>query len=200
MTGVAVVGRRFGCRVQVPALRGRGVRRRRARGSRPRADAYKASKLGIPHVCGSLGGGPRAPRRRRGHDRHAPAHALRARARRGRSRTPRALREAVHDRRRGGRGSSSTRPSAPGVVGALGHEFRWNPARAAIGAAIASRARSANRGSRRSSSTRPSCSTPTTSLAMPSWFEEPGIGGLARSQRIAHPRPAARSGWVRSAR
>ncbi len=63
-----------------------------------------------------------------------------------------------------------------GVVGALGHEFRWNPARAAVGDAITSGAIG-----------EPKLATVVEyspfllhsddDLAMPSWFEEPGIGG-----------------------
>jgi predicted dehydrogenase len=63
-----------------------------------------------------------------------------------------------------------------GVVGALGHEFRWNPARAAIGAAIASGAI----GEPRLATVveySPFLLHSDDSLAMPSWFEEPGIGG-----------------------
>ena len=63
-----------------------------------------------------------------------------------------------------------------GVVGALGHEFRWNPARAAIGAAITSGAI----GEPRLATVveySPFLLHSDDALAMPSWFEEPGIGG-----------------------
>ena len=52
--GVAVVGRRFGCRVQVPALRAAGFDVVALVGRDLEPTAYKASKLGIPHACGSL--------------------------------------------------------------------------------------------------------------------------------------------------
>src|SRR6476659_4278026 len=52
--GVAVVGRRFGCRVQVPALRDAGFDVVALVGRDLEPTAYKAEKLGIPHACGSL--------------------------------------------------------------------------------------------------------------------------------------------------
>ena len=54
MTGVAVVGRRFGCRVQVPALRAAGFDVVALVGRDVEPTAYKAGKLGIPHARGSL--------------------------------------------------------------------------------------------------------------------------------------------------
>src|SRR3954452_19222472 len=54
MTGVAVVGRRFGCRVQVPALRDAGLEVVALVGRDLEPTAYKANKLGIPHACASL--------------------------------------------------------------------------------------------------------------------------------------------------
>ena len=52
--GVAVVGRRFGCRVQVPALLRQGSTWSPLVGRDLEPTAYKASKLGIAHACGSL--------------------------------------------------------------------------------------------------------------------------------------------------
>jgi predicted dehydrogenase len=54
MTGVAVVGRRFGARVQVPALRAAGFNVVALVGRDLEPTAYKANKLDIPHACGSL--------------------------------------------------------------------------------------------------------------------------------------------------
>ncbi len=63
-----------------------------------------------------------------------------------------------------------------GLIGALGHEFRWNPARAAVGAAIASGAIGSPRLATIVEYT-PFLQQSDSSLPMPSWFEEPGIGG-----------------------
>ena len=62
------------------------------------------------------------------------------------------------------------------MVGALGHEFRWNPARAAVGAAIASGAIGSPRLATVVEYT-PFLQHTDSSMAMPAWFEEPGIGG-----------------------
>lgn len=175
MTGVAVVGRRFGARVQVPALRAAGFEVVALVGRDLEPTAYKAEKLAIPHACGSLTealeltGVDAVTIATPPHTHFALAlEAVEA----GRhvlcekpftSDAPQAA-ELEDARRRAG------------VVGALGHEFRWNPARAAVGEAIASGA----------------IGTPTLatvveyspfllhtddSLAMPGWFEEPGVGG-----------------------
>ena len=52
--GVAVVGRRFGGRVQVPALRAAGFDVLALVGRDHEPTAYKAAKLDIPNACGSL--------------------------------------------------------------------------------------------------------------------------------------------------
>src|SRR5436190_14033835 len=52
--GIAVVGRRFGTRVQVPALRAAGFEVLALVGRDRERTAYKAGNLGIPNACGSL--------------------------------------------------------------------------------------------------------------------------------------------------
>src|SRR5262245_47691825 len=54
MTGIAVVGRRFGCRVQVPALRAAGFDVVALVGRDREPTAFKAGKLDIPNACGTL--------------------------------------------------------------------------------------------------------------------------------------------------
>jgi predicted dehydrogenase len=175
MTGVAVVGRRFGCRVQVPALRAAGFDVVALVGRDIEPTAYKASKLDIPHACGSLADALALP----GVDAVAiatPPH----------THFDLAL-EAVE----AGRHVLCEKPfttDAPqaaqlveararvGVVGAVGHEFRWNPARAAMGAAISSGAI----GDVRLATVveySPFLLHTDDSMAMPGWFEEPGVGG-----------------------
>jgi len=175
MTGIAVVGRRFGARVQVPALRAAGFEVVALVGRDLGPTSYKAEKLGIPHACGSLTEALTLP----GVDAVAiatPPH----------THFPLAL-EALE----AGRHVLCEKPftsnaeqaaqlvdasSRVGVVGALGHEFRWNPARAAILDAITSDAI----GDVRLASVveySPFLLPTDASLAMPSWFEEPGIGG-----------------------
>jgi predicted dehydrogenase len=61
-------------------------------------------------------------------------------------------------------------------VGALGHEFRWNPARAAVGDAIASGAIGTPKLATVVEYT-PFLLHTDDSLAMPNWFEDPGVGG-----------------------
>jgi predicted dehydrogenase len=175
MTGVAVVGRRFGCRVQVPALRAAGFDVVALVGRDLEPTAYKAEKLGIPHACGSLADALAIP----GVDAvtiATPPH----------THFPLAL-EAVE----GGKHVLCEKPFTTnaeqaqrlvdaavraGVIGALGHEFRWNPARAAVADAITSGAI----GEPRLATVveySPFLLHSDDSLAMPSWFEEPGIGG-----------------------
>jgi predicted dehydrogenase len=175
MTGVAVVGRRFGARVQVPALRAAGFEVVALVGRDVEPTAYKAEKLGIPHACGSLAQALALP----GVDAvtiATPPHSHYALAR-----------EAVD----AGRHVLCEKPfttdavqarhlveaaQRTGVVGALGHEFRWNPARAAVGAAITSGAI----GTAKLATVveySPFLLHTDDALAMPSWFEEPGIGG-----------------------
>jgi predicted dehydrogenase len=60
------------------------------------------------------------------------------------------------------------------VIGALGHEFRWNPARAAVGAAIGSGALGRVR---LATIVEYSAFLHNPAMSMPSWFETPGIGG-----------------------
>jgi len=173
--GVAVVGRRFGTRVQVPALRDAGFEVLALVGRDHEPTAYKAAKLGIPNACGSLAEALALP----GVDAVAIA-------------TPPDTHFALaFEAVESGRHVLCEKPfttdgaqaeqlvtaiERAGVVGALGHEFRWNPARAAVGAAI---------GSGAVGSLRLATVVEYTSflqhadgaLAMPSWFEQPGIGG-----------------------
>jgi predicted dehydrogenase len=175
MTGVAVVGRRFGCRVQVPALRAAGFEVVALVGRDLAPTQHKAGKLGIPHACGSLSEALALP----GVDAVTIA-------------TPPDTHFALAlEAVEAGRHVLCEKPfttdaqqaaqlvdasARAGVVGALGHEFRWNPARAAIGAAIASGAL----GTPKLATVveySPFLLHTDDSLAMPSWFEQPGIGG-----------------------
>jgi predicted dehydrogenase len=175
MTGVAVVGRRFGCRVQVPALRAAGFDVVALVGRDRAPTEHKASTLGIPHACGSLAEALALP----GVDAVTIAT------------PPHTHFELAREAVLAGRHVLCEKPfttdatqaqelvdarDRTGVVGALGHEFRWNPARAAIGHAIASGAIGEPR-----LATVVEYSTfllhTDDSLAMPPWFEEPGIGG-----------------------
>jgi predicted dehydrogenase len=175
MTGVAVVGRRFGCRVQVPALRAAGFEVVALVGRDQGPTTHKAGKLGIPHACGSLTDALALP----GVDAVAiatPPHthfdlALEA---------VEAARHVLCEKPFTGDADQAAQlvdaRERADVVGALGHEFRWNPARAAIGAAIASGAI----GTPKLATVveySPFLLHTDDSLAMPSWFEEPGVGG-----------------------
>jgi predicted dehydrogenase len=175
MTGVAVVGRRFGCRVQVPALRAAGFEVVALVGRDQGPTTHKAGKLGIPHACGSLTDALALP----GVDAVAiatPPHthfdlALEA---------VEAARHVLCEKPFTGDADQAAQlvdaRERADVVGALGHEFRWNPARAAIGAAITSGAI----GTPKLATVveySPFLLHTDDSLAMPSWFEEPGIGG-----------------------
>jgi predicted dehydrogenase len=175
MTGVAVVGRRFGARVQVPALRDAGFDVIALVGRDHEPTAYKANKLGIPHACGSLTEALALP--------EVDAVAI--------ATPPHTHFELALEAIEAGRHVLCEKPFTTDAtqaaqlvgareradgVGALGHEFRWNPARAAVGAAIASGAL----GDVRLATIveySPFLLHRDDSLAMPSWFEEPGIGG-----------------------
>jgi predicted dehydrogenase len=173
--GIAVVGRRFGTRVQVPALRNAGFEVVALVGRDRDKTAYKAGNLGIPNACGSLAEALALP----GVDAVAIATPPD-------THFPLAL-EAVDSGRHVLCEKPFTTDAAQaaqlvaaiqrvGVVGALGHEFRWNPARAAVGAAIASGAI----GSLRLATIveySPFLRNSDSAMAMPSWFEEPGVGG-----------------------
>lgn len=161
--------------MQVPALRAAGFDVVALVGRDLEPTAYKAEKLGIPHACGSL----------------ADALALAdvdavAIATPPHTHFALAL-EAVE----AGRHVLCEKPfttdaaqaqqlvdavGRAGVIGTLGHEFRWNPARAAIGEAITSGAIGETRLATVVEYS-PFLLHADDSLAMPSWFEEPGIGG-----------------------
>jgi predicted dehydrogenase len=175
MTGVAVVGRRFGCRVQVPALRAAGfdVVALVARDVEP--TAYKARKLGIPHACGSLAEAFALP----GVDAVAvatPPHTHCALALEALAAGRHVLCEKPFTTDAAQAAQLVDACDRAGVVGALGHEFRWNPARAAVASAISSGAIGAVRLATVVEYS-PFLLHTDDSLAMPSWFEEPGIGG-----------------------
>ena len=175
MTGVAVVGRRFGARVQVPALRTAGFEVVALVGRDVEPTAYKAQKLGIPHTCGSLAQALELP------DVDAVAIAT----------PPHTHFDLALEAVDAGRHVLCEKPfttdaahaarlvdarDRAGVVGALGHEFRWNPARAAVAHAIAS----GTIGDVRLATIveySPFLLHSDDALAMPSWFEEPGVGG-----------------------
>ena len=173
--GVAVVGRRFGARVQVPALRSAGFEVVALVGRDREPTAYKATKLGIPNACGSLAEALALP----GVDAVAIATppdthfglALEA-VESGRH----VLCEKPFTTDAAQAAELVTAVDRAGVVGALGHEFRWNPARAAVGAAIASGAIGSPRLATVVEYT-PFLRPTDSAMAMPAWFEEPGIGG-----------------------
>src|SRR5690242_9862108 len=173
--GVAVVGRRFGCRVQVPALRAAGFEVAALVGRDRAPTAHKAEMLGIPHACGSLEEAFALP----GVDAVTIAT------------PPHTHFELALEAVEAGRHVLCEKPFTSDaeqaarlvdaaehadVVGALGHEFRWNPARAAVGSAIASGAIGDPRLATIVEYT-PFLLNTDAAMAMPSWFEEPGIGG-----------------------
>ena len=173
--GVAVVGRRFGGRVQVPALREAGFDVVALVGRDREPTAYKAEKLGIPHACGSLAEafalpGVDAVTIATPPDTHF-ALALEA-VEAGRH----VLCEKPFTTDAGQAAQLVDAVERAGVVGAIGHEFRWNPARAAIGAAITDGAIGSPRLATVVEYT-PFLQSTDASLAMPSWFEDPGVGG-----------------------
>ena len=173
--GVAVVGRRFGGRVQVPALRAAGFEVVALVGRDEQPTTYKAAKLGIPNACSSLTqalalSGVDAVAIATPPDTHfalaleavdAGRHVLCEKPFTSDSAQAAALVAAIEH---------------AGVVGALGHEFRWNPARAAIGAAIASGVIGSARLATVVEYT-PFLQSSDSAMAMPSWFEEPAVGG-----------------------
>jgi predicted dehydrogenase len=175
MTGVAVVGRRFGCRVQVPALRAAGIDVVALVGRAREPTAHKAGKLGIPHACGSLAEALALP----GVDAvtiATPPHTHFELALEAVGAGRHVLCEKPFTTDAGQAQQLVDACARAGVVGALGHEFRWNPARAAIGAALSSGAI----GTPKLATVveySPFLLHTDDSLAMPSWFEEPGIGG-----------------------
>src|SRR5258708_6569154 len=175
MTGVAVVGRRFGCRVQVPALRAAGFDVVALVGRDLEPTAYKAEKLGIPHACGSLADALALP----GVDAVTIAT------------PPHTHFDLALETIEAGRHVLCEKPfttdaaqaetlvdavARTGVVATLGHEFRWNPARAAVADAITAGAIGEPRLATIVEYS-PFLLHTDDSLAMPSWFEEPGIGG-----------------------
>ncbi len=173
--GVAVVGRRFGTRVQVPALRDAGFEVLALVGRDHEPTAYKAAKLGIPNACGSLTEALALP----GIDAVAIAtppdtHFALALEAVEAGRHVLCEKPFTTDAAQAARLVSAIERA--GVVGALGHEFRWNPARAAVGAAIASGLIGSPRLATVVEYT-PFLQRSDSTMAMPTWFEEPGIGG-----------------------
>jgi predicted dehydrogenase len=175
MTGIAVVGRRFGCRVQVPALRAAGFDVVALIGRDREPTAHKAGKLDIPHACGSLAEALALP----GVDAVAiatPPHTHFELALEALEAGRHVLCEKPFTIDSGQAAQLVDAQQRAGVIGILGHEFRWNPARAAIGAALASGAI----GTPKLATVveySPFLLHTDDSLAMPSWFEEQGVGG-----------------------
>lgn len=173
--GIVVVGRRFGTRVQVPALRAAGFEVRALVGRDRERTAYKAGNLGIPNACGSLAEALELP----GVDAVAiatPPDTHFALALEAVEAGRHVLCEKPFTANAEQAAELVSAVARAGVVGALGHEFRWNPARAAVGAAIASGAI----GSVRLATIveySPFLLSSDSSMAMPSWFEEAGVGG-----------------------
>ena len=174
--GIAVVGRRFGTRVQVPALRAAGfdVVALVGRDLEPDRVQGRASS-GSRDACGSLTEALALP----GVDAVSiatPPNTHFALALEAVEAGRHVLCEKPFTTDAAEAAQLVAAVERAGVVGALGHEFRWNPARAAVGAAIAS----GTIGSPRLATIveyTPFLQQTDSSLAMPSWFEEPGIGG-----------------------
>jgi predicted dehydrogenase len=161
--------------VQVPALRAAGfdvvalVARDRA------PTEHKARTLGIPHACASLAEALATP----GVDAVAiatPPHTHFALALEAVDAGRHVLCEKPFTVDADQAAQLVAACERAGVVGALGHEFRWNPARAAAAAAIASGAIGTPKLATVVEYT-PFLLPRDDALAMPSWFEEPGIGG-----------------------
>jgi predicted dehydrogenase len=173
--GVAVVGRRFGCRVQVPALRAAGFDVVALVGRDRAPTTHKAGTLGIPHACGSLEEAFALP----GVDAvtiATPPHTHFDLALEAIEAGRHVLCEKPFTSDAGQAAQLVEAAERAGLVGALGHEFRWNPARAAVGHAIASGAIGVPRLATIVGYT-PFLLRTDSAMAMPSWFEEPGIGG-----------------------
>ncbi len=161
--------------MQVPALRAAGFDVVALVGRDVEPTAYKAEKLDIPHVCGSLADALALP--------EVDAVAI--------ATPPHTHFELALEAIEAGRHVLCEKPFTTnagqaqqlvdavervGVIATLGHEFRWNPARVAVADAISTGAIG-----------EPRLATVVEyssfllhsddSLAMPSWFEEPGIGG-----------------------
>ena len=175
MVGVAVVGRRFGARVQVPALRAAGFDVVALVGRDRAPTAHKADKLAIPHACSSLDEALALP----GVDAvtiATPPDTHHELARRAVTAGRHVLCEKPFTTDATQAADLVDAQASAGVVGALGHEFRWNPSRAAVGAAIAGGAL----GEVRMATVveySPFLLSRDESLAMPAWFEQPGAGG-----------------------
>jgi predicted dehydrogenase len=133
--GAVVVGRRFGTRAHVPALRAAGFEVLALVGRDLDRTRYRAGQLGIAHACASLEEALRLPA--------VDAVTIAA--------PPVAHAELVEQALAAGRHVICEKPFATslneaerlheladraGVVHLVGHEFRWNPARVAIGAAL----------------------------------------------------------------
>ena len=192
--GAVVVGTGFG----VPRARARVARRGLRRASRSSAAIASA------HAA------PAAERARRARTRARrsptrspiagvdavtiatpPAHARR----RSRSRRARAGRHVLCekpfalDARRGG-GDAARRPSTPGSTHLVGHEFRWAPDRALVGACH--RRRRDRRAPARSRSCSTCRSSPIPTRAVPEWwFDDDARRRMARRVGFAHRRPGA---------
>jgi predicted dehydrogenase len=172
--GAVVVGRKFGTRAHVPALRAAGFEVLALVGRDLNKTQYRAGQLGIPHACASLEEALRIP--------GVDAVTIAA--------PPLVHSELTEEALAAGRHVICEKPFTvtvsearrlyelavrAGVVHMVGHEFRWNPARAAIGAAVAAG---------RIGTTRlftvvnyePLLTDPVIGT-MPAWFHQEGSGG-----------------------
>jgi len=170
--GIAVVGRRFGTRVQVPALRAAGFEVVALVGRDRDKTAYKAGNLGIPNACGSLAEAfelpgvdavtiatRRTPTSRSPSRRSKPVATCCARSRspptptKPRSWSPRSSGPGWSGR--SVTSSAGTRPGLPWASPSGGRDRRGTPGddRRLLGVLH------------------------NPAMSMPSWFETPGIGG-----------------------
>jgi predicted dehydrogenase len=172
--GAVVVGRRFGTRAHVPALRAAGFEVLALVGRDLDKTRHRAGQLGIPYACASLAEALRLP--------GVDAVTIAA--------PPVAHAELVEQAVAAGRHVICEKPfatslyeaqrlhelaSRAGVVHLVGHEFRWNPARVAIGAAV----RTGQIGAPRLVSviTYEALLTDPVIGRMPAWFHAQDLGG-----------------------
>jgi predicted dehydrogenase len=172
--GAIVVGRRFGTRAHVPALRAAGFDVLALVGRDMEKTRYRARQLGIPHACASLAEALQLP--------GVDAVTIAA--------PPVAHAELVEQALAARRHVICEKPFATslneaqrlhelacraGVVHLVGHEFRWNPARVAIGEAL----RAGQIGAARLVSviTYEALLTDPVIGKMPAWFHAKDLGG-----------------------
>ncbi|MHB8670976.1 MAG: Gfo/Idh/MocA family protein [Acidimicrobiales bacterium] len=133
--GVAVLGTGFGARVHVPALRAAGFEVRALVGRDIGRTFRRAARLEVPHACNSLDQALELP----GVDcvTVATPPAAHAAAAIGAARAGRhVLCEKPFALDLGEARAMARAVEEAGVVGLVGHEFRWAPARATLGRAL----------------------------------------------------------------